>query len=48
MNNSPSILYAVAATVWLALGFATWNILYLLLAVVFYVIAIKKWKKRKE
>lgn len=42
---SPSVLYAVAATVWLVLGFATWNVMYLVLAAVFYVLAIRKRKK---
>lgn len=45
---SPALLYAVAATVWLILGFATGNIVYLILAAVFYVLAIKKRKKRED
>ncbi len=45
---SPALLYAVAATVWLFLAFATWNMVYLILAAVFYVLAIKKRKKRED
>lgn len=48
MNNTPAILYAGAATMWLVLGFLTWNIIYLILAAVFYVLAIKKRKKRED
>lgn len=48
MNNSSAVLYAVAATVWLVLAFATWNIMYIVLSATFYVLAIRKWKRRKE
>lgn len=42
---SSALLYAGAATVWLLLGFATGNIVYLVLAAIFYVLAIRKRKK---
>lgn len=48
MNNLPAILYAVAATLWLALGFASWNVVYLVLSAVFYVLAIRKWIKNSK
>lgn len=45
--KSPSPFYALAATIWLALGLATWNLAYLVLAVVFFVLAIVKRKKKE-
>lgn len=48
MNNVSAILYAVAATVWLVLGFTSWNVMYLVLAAVFYVLAIRKWIKNRK
>lgn len=46
VNISPGWLYAAAATVWLVLGLATWNLIYFGLAAAFYVIAVRKRKKR--
>lgn len=48
MNHTPALLYAAAATMWLFLAFLTWNMMYLILAAVFYVLAIKRWKKRED
>ncbi len=48
MSNSPSVFYIVAATIWLVLGFGTGNVMYLVLAAVFYVLAIRRWHKKKK
>ncbi len=44
MKNISPILYAAAATVWLVQGFLSFKIVYFILAVVFYVLAIKNRK----
>lgn len=46
--KSPSVLYALAATIWLILGLAGWNLIYMMLAVVFYILAFIKRKKKDE
>ena len=46
--NSPSPFYAAAAGIWLVLGLATWNLIYMLLAVVFFVLAFLKRKKKDD
>lgn len=48
MSNSPSVFYAVAATIWLVLAFGTGNIMYLVLAAVFYVLAVRRRHKKKK
>ncbi len=47
MKNVPAILYALAAVIWLALGVMGWNVIYIGLAVVFFVLAVKGMKKDK-
>lgn len=48
MSNSPSVFYAVAATIWLVLAFGTGNVMYLVLAAVFYILALRRWRRKKE
>ena len=48
MRNVPAILYTLAAVIWLLLGFLSWNVVYLCLAAVFFVLAIRKRKGRSE
>lgn len=45
--KSPSLLYGLAAAIWLALGLATWSLVYMMLSVVFFVLAIVKRKKKE-
>ena len=46
MKNIPTALYALAATIWLVLGVLNFNVIYLGLAIVFFVLAAKKRKGR--
>ena len=48
MKNIPTALYALAATIWLVLGVLNFNVIYLGLAIVFFVLAAKKRKGREE
>ena len=48
MKNGPSILYALAAAIWLILGVMNFNAIYIGLAVVFFVLAFKQRKSKEE
>ena len=48
MKNLPTALYAAAAAIWLVLGLLNFNVIYLGLAIVFFVLAAKKRKGREE
>ena len=48
MKNGPSILYALAAAIWLVLGGMNFNVIYLGLAVVFFALAFKKRKSKEQ
>lgn len=48
MKYAPSILYALAAVIWLVLGLMSFNIIYLGLAVVFFAMAISKRKRKSK
>ena len=48
MKNVPSILYALAAAIWLILGLMTFNVIYLGLALVFFVLAISRRKRESK
>ena len=47
MRNAPALLYALAAVIWLVLGIMSFNVIYMGLALVFFVLAFKK-RKPKE
>ena len=47
MKNMPAYLYALAAAIWLALGVMSFNLIYLGLAIVFFVLAFKSRKSKK-
>lgn len=48
MKNVPSMLYTLAAVIWLTLGFMSGNVVYLCLAAVFFVLAIRQRKGRSK
>ena len=48
MRNLPTALYTLAATIWLVLGVLSFNVIYLGLAVVFFVLVFKKRKSKEE
>lgn len=48
MNNIPVAMYAAAAVIWVILGFLTGNIMYLLLAAVFFLLALNRKRRRDE
>ena len=48
MKNVPAMLYALAAAIWLVLGITGFNLIYLGLAVVFFVLAFKNRKSEKD
>ena len=45
---SPSVLYCIAAAVWLVLGFASGNFMYLVLSAVFFLLGFQKRKKKDD
>ena len=47
-SSHRTVLYALAAVIWLALGVMSWNVIYLGLSVVFFVMAIKKRKPKDD
>ena len=48
MKNLSTALYAAAAAIWLVLGLVNFNLIYLGLATVFAVVAIKNRKAKEE
>ncbi len=48
MKNSKPLLYAAAATIWVVLGFLSGNVVYLCLAAVFYVLALRSRKNKDD
>lgn len=45
MRNIPSVLYTLAAVIWLILGLMTYSVIYLGLALVFFVLAVSRRKR---
>lgn len=48
MKNAPSILYALAAVIWLVVGFLTGSVVYVALAAVFFLLAYRKRPPKEE
>lgn len=48
MKNVPSFLYGLAAAIWLFLGLMTHSVVYVGLALVFFVLALSRRKKGSE
>jgi hypothetical protein len=48
MRNIPSVLYALAAVIWLVVGFLTGSVVYIALAAVFFLLAYRKRSSKEE
>ncbi len=48
MRNIPSILYALAAVVWLVTGYLSGSAMYIALAAVFFLLAYRNRKPKEE
>lgn len=48
MRNIPSVLYALAAVIWLVVGFLTGSVVYIALAAVFFLLSYRKRPAKEE
>ena len=48
VKNVPSILYALAAVIWLVVGFLSGSVVYIALAAVFFLLAYRTSKAKEE
>jgi hypothetical protein len=48
MRNIPAVLYALAAVIWLIIGFLSGSAVYIALAAVFFLLAYRKRKTKDE